>query len=241
MEIMTPEMLGYDRTSTVFSPDGRLFQVQYAMEAVRRGATVAGIRCEDGIFILADKRITSPLMVGDFIEKIFKVDTHIAIATSGLVADGRKLTDDARLEAQRYRIIYGEPIDVTALVKKICDLKQFFTQYAGLRPFGISLLVGGIDATGPRLFETDPSGTPTEWMATALGEGRKEVLDVFKAKLKPKISLKTGILIAFKGLKKAMDKRFKATRLDAVVIKTEKPVYTKLTISEIEKYVSQVL
>ncbi|MDP6627269.1 MAG: archaeal proteasome endopeptidase complex subunit alpha, partial [Methanopyri archaeon] len=184
MELMTPEMMGYDRASTVFSPDGRLFQVQYAMEAVRRGATAIGIVCKDGIVLAADKRISNVLMVHSFVEKIFEVDDHVGVATSGLVADGRKLVDDARIESQRNHIVFDEAIEIASLVKRICDIKQLFTQYGGLRPFGVSLLIAGVDETGPRLFETDPSGTPTEWKATAVGEGRKEVLEYLKENYK---------------------------------------------------------
>lgn len=235
MQIMTPEMMGYDRASTIFSPDGRLFQVQYAMEAVRRGATAIGICCKDGIVLAADKRLSNVLMVPSFVEKIFKIDTHIGIATSGLVADGRKLVDDARIEVQRNRLIYDEPCEVISLVKRICDIKQIFTQYGGLRPFGVSLLIGGIDGSGPRLFETDPSGTPTEWKATAVGEGRKVVLDYLKENYKESMSLDEAINLVFSSLQNVMKEDLDASKIETAVMTTQDKKFVKLTTEDLEK------
>lgn len=240
MQIMTPEMMGYDRASTIFSPDGRLFQVQYAMEAVRRGATAIGARCKEGIVLCADKRLSNTLMVASFVEKIFPVDTHIGIATSGLVADGRKLVDDARVEVQRNRLIYDEPIDVVSLVKRLCDIKQLFTQYGGLRPFGVSLLIAGIDETGPRLFETDPSGTPTEWKATAVGEGRKVVLDYLRDHYNEDASLDETIGLVFKSLQTVMKETLVAEKLEVAIVTVKDKIFRKLETEEIEKYLKNI-
>ena len=119
----------YDWEITVFSPDGRLFQVEYAREAVKRGTTTVGIKFKNGIALIVDKRITSRLIEPNSIEKIFKIDEHIGCATSGLVADARALVERARLEAQINRLTYEQPIQIKALVKKICDFKQTYTQY----------------------------------------------------------------------------------------------------------------
>src|SRR5674536_357357 len=154
---MAPQM-GYDRAITVFSPDGRLFQVEYAREAVKRGTTSVGIKARDGVVLLVDKRISSRLLEPQSTEKIFQVDDHIGAVTSGLVADARALVDRARVDAQINRVVYNEPIGIETLAKKIADHKQTFTQYGGVSPYGTPLLIGGIDDTGPRLFETDPSG-----------------------------------------------------------------------------------
>ncbi|MFH0961827.1 MAG: archaeal proteasome endopeptidase complex subunit alpha, partial [archaeon] len=206
MQIMSPETMGYDRVATVFSPDGRLFQVQYAMEAVKRGATVIGIVAKNAVVMAADKRITNLLMVPSSIEKIYKIDTHIAIATSGLVADGRKIVDETRVESQRNKIVYGEPIDVVNVVRYVCDMSQLFTQYGGLRPFGVSLLIGGVNGGKPRLFETDPSGTPTEWKATTLGEGRAEIMEILEKEHRDGMSSDEAAGLALRALAKAMKK-----------------------------------
>lgn len=164
---MAPQM-GYDRAITVFSPDGRLFQVEYAREAVKRGTTAAGIKAKDGVVLIVDKRITSRLIEAESIEKIFQIDEHIGVATSGLVADARALVDRARVEAQINMATYDEPIGVEVLSKKICDHKQTYTQYGGVRPYGTALLIAGVDDKHPRLFESDPSGALLEYKATAI-------------------------------------------------------------------------
>jgi len=155
---MYPASSAYDRAITVFSPDGRLFQVEYAREAVKRGTTAIGLVYKDGGILATDKSLDSKLIKAESIEKIFKIDDHIGAATSGLVADARRIVHYARVEAQREKVAYNEPVTIEALTKNVCDLKQMYTQYGGTRPFGTALLVIGVDDTGPRLFETDPSG-----------------------------------------------------------------------------------
>ena len=146
---MQPGQMAYDRAITVFSPDGRLFQVEYAREAVRRGATTAGVVYEDGVALVADRRIPNPkLAEPSSLEKIHLIDEHIACATAGLVADARVLVDYARLAGQINRVTYSEPITVELLARRICDYKQQYTQFGGVRPFGTALLVGGFDETG---------------------------------------------------------------------------------------------
>lgn len=236
MQIMGADSMGYDRVVTVFSPDGRLFQVQYAMEAVKRGATVVGVISKDSVVLAADKRITNKLIIPSSLEKIYEIDKHIGAATSGLVADGRKLVQEARLEAQRNRMVYDERITVQALVKEVSDVAQIFTQYGGLRPFGVSLLIGGVDDS-PRLFETDPAGVTTEWHATALGEGRNEAMDALKA-YKDNMSTDDAILLALKALGKALKKGVEAKRIEVAVI--HKDGFKKLDESELKGYISKV-
>ena len=183
MQQMTPQMMGYDRAITVFSPDGRLFQVHYAQEAVRRGATVMGLKSKDGIAMLVDKRISTKLLEAESIEKIFKIDDHIGAVASGLVADGRALVDRARVEAQVNHVTYDEPISIEVLAKKISDHIQTFTQYGGVRPYGSALLLAGIDETGQRLFETDPSGALYEYKAVSIGANRNTVMELLENQL----------------------------------------------------------
>ncbi|MFB6187366.1 MAG: archaeal proteasome endopeptidase complex subunit alpha, partial [Halobacteriaceae archaeon] len=150
----------YDRGITIFSPDGRLYQVEYAREAVKRGTACIGIRARDGIVLAVEKRIRSELLVESSIEKLHKADDHIGIASSGHVADARQLIDFARQNAQINRLRFSEPIGVETLTKNVTDHIQQYTQVGGARPFGAALIIGGIDDGEPRLFETDPSGTP---------------------------------------------------------------------------------
>ena len=163
------EQTAYDRGVTVFSPNGRLYQVEYAREAVERGAPAVGVAYDSGVVLAANGRRRSPLQDPDSVEKLHAVDDRIGIATAGHVADARRLVDRARVRAQEERLRYGEPITVEALAKALADLVQETTQTGGSRPFGAALLVAGVDDRGPSLYQVDPSGTPSGWRATAVG------------------------------------------------------------------------
>ena len=183
---MQPQyQMGYDRAITVFSPDGRLYQVEYAREAVKRGTTAVGIKAKDGVVLIVDKRVSSKLLEASSIEKIFKIDEHIGVASSGLVGDARALVDRARVECQINRVSYDEPIEVEALSKKLCDHMQSLTQYGGIRPYGTALLIAGVSDGEFRLFETDPSGTLLEYKATGIGIGRPAAMKVFEEEYNP--------------------------------------------------------
>jgi proteasome alpha subunit len=197
--------MAYDRAITVFSPDGRLFQVEYAREAVKRGTTTVGLKFKDGAVLIVDKRIASRLMEPRSIEKIFQIDEHIGCATSGLVADARVLVDHARVTAQVSKITYDERINVEMLVKKICDYKQNYTQYGGVRPFGTALLIAGVDDQGIHLFETDPSGALVSYKAGSIGAGRNVVMEVFEEQYQEGMEMEDAIVLGLKALKKATE------------------------------------
>ena len=197
----------YDWAITVFSPDGRLFQVEYAREAVKRGTTTVGLKFNSGVVLVVDKRITSRLIEPDSIEKIFKIDDHIGCATSGLVADARALVERARLEAQINRLTYEQPIQVKTLARKICDFKQTYTQYGGVRPFGTALLIGGVDDTGAHLFATDPSGAMMEYKATAEGEGRDAAVEYLEENYRDGMGMKKAVEMGIEAIKVARKKR----------------------------------
>jgi len=202
---MQPANMAYDRAITVFSPDGRLFQVEYAREAVKRGTTTVALKYKTGVVLSVDKRVTSRLIEPGSIEKIFEIDGHIGCATSGLVADARALIDRARLDAQINEITYDEKIQVKTLVKRICDFKQTYTQYGGVRPFGTALLIAGVDETGPRLFSTDPSGALMEYKASSEGSGRNGAMSYFEANYREDLTKDEAISMAIKALHKATE------------------------------------
>ncbi len=204
---MQPTNMAYDRAITVFSPDGRLFQVEYAREAVKRGTTTVGLKYKTGVILIVDKRITSHLIEPGSIEKIFKIDDHVGCATSGLVADARSLIDRARVDAQINDITYDEKIQVKTLVKKICDFKQTYTQYGGVRPFGTALLVAGYDETGPRLFATDPSGALMEYKASSEGSGRNGAMSYFEEHYKDDLTMEEGLDLGIKALHQATEEK----------------------------------
>ncbi|HHH84158.1 MAG TPA: archaeal proteasome endopeptidase complex subunit alpha [Thermoplasmatales archaeon] len=235
---MKPQM-AYDRAITVFSPDGRLFQVEYAREAVKRGTTTVGLKFDEGVVLIVDRRITSRLVEPSSIEKIFMIDEHIGCATSGLVADARVLVDRARVEAQINRITYDEKIQVKTLVKKICDFKQTYTQYGGVRPFGTAFLIGGVDDEGPRLFATDPSGAMMEYKATAEGNGRDAALEYLEKNYK--MTNKDEVIeIGLKALYEATDKNLDKGAIEMGIV-TKKENFRILSEKECEKYFSKAV
>ena len=172
---MFPGAQGYDRAITVFSPDGRLYQVEYAMETVRRGSLALGIKSNDGAVLAVDEKI-SKLQTSGITQKLFQVDDHIGVAAAGYIPDARIQVDQARIVAQTNRLIYDQPVDLETLARKIADSSQQFTQYAGVRPFGVSLIICGVDRTGAHLWKTDPSGGYVAYNATAIGTGSEQVI-----------------------------------------------------------------
>ncbi|CCQ34517.1 Proteasome subunit alpha protein [Halorhabdus tiamatea SARL4B] len=195
----------YDRGITIFSPDGRLYQVEYAREAVKRGSASVGVRTDEGVVLAADRQTRSSLIERDSIEKTHKIDDHIAIASAGHVADARKLIDFARRRSQVERLRYDQPMGVEALTKSITDTIQEYTQTGGARPFGVALIVGGMENGEPRLFETDPSGTPYEWSALAVGGGREEIQEYFEDNYEDGMTLEQGVGLALEGLAEPND------------------------------------
>ncbi len=233
---MQPGQMAYDRAITVFSPDGRLFQVEYAREAVRRGATTAGVVFADGVVLVADRRIPNPkLAEAASLEKIHQIDEHAACATAGLVADARVLVDHARLAAQINRVTYAEPISVELLVRRICDYKQQYTQFGGVRPFGTALLVGGYDDTGIHLFETEPSGSLTSFRATATGGNKGPVMELFEQKYKPGLDVDQAVLLALEGLRTSLDDASNLSTVEVCTLTQGKGLH-RLSAEEIQKY-----
>ncbi|HEC87778.1 MAG TPA: archaeal proteasome endopeptidase complex subunit alpha [Thermoplasmata archaeon] len=225
----------YDWAITVFSPDGRLFQVEYAREAVKRGTTTVGIKFKNGVALIVDKRITSRLIEPSSIEKIFKIDDHIGCATSGLVADARALVERARLEAQINRLTYEQPIQIKALTKKICDFKQTYTQYGGVRPFGTALLIGGVDDTGVHLFATDPSGAMMEYKATAEGEGREVSIEYFEKNYEENLSKEKAIKMGISAISYATEKKLEEKTVEIGIAEKGKK-FEILSPERISKY-----
>jgi len=231
--------MAYDRAITVFSPDGRLFQVEYAREAVKRGTTTVGVKFKDGVVLIVDKRLSSKLIEPKSIEKIFKIDSHIGCATSGLVADARALVDRARIECQVNAFNYSEDLAVEALVKKICDFKQSYTQYGGVRPFGTAMLMAGIDASGPHLYETDPSGAMMAYKAGGIGAGRNEVMEVFEKNFKDNMTQNQAVNLGLKALSAANENNLKSDVVEIAVINPEKEFHT-LSSEEVAKIVKKI-
>lgn len=199
----------YDRSATMFSPDGRLYQVEYASKIVSQGTTGAAVIYKNGVVFGADKKVSSKLIRPESIEKLFKIDDHIGAVSAGLVGDARRLIEGARAKAQENIMYYDDRIHVETLAKDISSQKQVFTQYAGMRPYGVAFIIGGVDETGPRIFETEPSGALAEYVAVAVGSGRKEAMDYFEKNYQANLSFEAAIKLVFAGLESSQPKTSK--------------------------------
>ncbi|AHF99956.1 proteasome subunit alpha [Halostagnicola larsenii XH-48] len=244
----------YDRGSTIFSPDGRLYQVEYAREAVERGSPSVGVLTKDGVVLAARKRLRSPLLEPDSVEKVHRVDDHIAVATAGHAADGRMLVEFARNAGQRHRLRYGEPIGVEPLAKEIADHVQESTHSGGSRPYGSALLVAGIDegptargGTRPRLYEVDPGGTSSGWQAAAIGDGSQDIRAILEDKLLGGGAVDSasqggrhrGTVTALEALETTAESALEPAELTVLTIDSEPTRIDRLSADEIESALAE--
>ncbi|MDH5665374.1 MAG: archaeal proteasome endopeptidase complex subunit alpha, partial [Nitrosopumilus sp.] len=196
---MLPAQQGYDRAITVFSPDGRLYQVEYAIETVRRGTIAVGIKCKDGIIIAVEEK-PRKLQISDTAQKIFQIDDHVGVAAAGYIPDARSQVDNARFFSQSNKMIYDEPVEVETIAKHLADQCQQYTQYAGVRPYGVALILGGVVNNTPQLYLTDPSGTYISYDAIAIGSGSDQVTDFLEKTYKEDLSLDDASALASAGI-----------------------------------------
>ncbi len=231
----------YDRAITVFSPDGRLFQVEYALETVYRGATILGIVCKEGVVIGAEEKIESRLQDPNFSQKIYEIDEHVGAAVVGLSSDARILIDQARIYTQSNRLLYDEPIDVEMVAKRIGDLKQLYTQHAGVRPFGVSIIFGGVDKTGGKIYTTDPSGSYRAYKAVAIGIGRETVENVLKKEYREDLTLEESIKLAVKCLVKSLQARGEEPHIKIAVVPMATKKFRLLSEEEVQTYIKEVM
>jgi proteasome alpha subunit len=239
MEPVQHQMMGYDRAITMFSPDGRLLQVEYAKKTVRLGNTAIGMVYKDGVLLVTDKRIVDKLVIPEAIEKIWQIDDHIIATAAGILSDARVLVDRAQIKAQQHQVTYDSPIDTLSVVKDICNLKQICTQSGGLRPFGVSLLIAGIDEDGKKLFETDPTGLFYQFKATAIGEGELEIDEILHKEYKDNMTLDEALDLSIRALKKVLDTKINAERIDTAFINDKKKVMEKIPKERIKKLLKE--
>ena len=230
----------YDRAITVFSPDGRLFQVEFALETVKRGSTVLGIVSPEGVVLAAEEKTASKLQDPSFMWKIFQIDEHVGVAISGLSSDARLLVDQARIYAQSNRLMYDEPIDIEVLAKRIGDIKQLYTQHAGVRPFGVSMVIGGVDKTGSRVLQTDPSGSCWGYKAVAIGAGSDVVREFLESKYNDTMGLDESISLGIECLSKAVERKLEPKEVRISVIRRSTKKFAQLSYEEIIKYTSKL-
>ncbi len=208
--------MGYDRSAGMFSPDGLLLQVEYAERAVNLGATVLAISTTNGIVFIGDRKITSKLLVKDSFKKVFEVDNHIVVTGAGVMSDGRRLIEQAQVIGQEHRVKFENPIDTISLVKDIANIQQYYSQAGGLRPFGVSLLVGGIENSEPILYSTTPSGVYMRFLARSVGNVSNKINEFLEEKYTTKLDLKKGIKLGLDAFRLALEKDFNLERFDVV-------------------------
>ncbi|CAB4400432.1 unnamed protein product [Rhizophagus irregularis] len=217
----------YDRGVNTFSPEGRLFQVEYAIEAIKLGSTAVGIQTSHGVVLAVEKRVTSPLLVSSSIEKIMEIDSHLGCAMSGLTADSRTMIDHARIEAQNHRFTYNEKIKVESVTQAVCDLALRFGESAHgeesimSRPFGVALLIAGIDEKGPQLYHADPSGTFMQYDAKAIGSGSEGAQTELNEEYHKSLSLQEAETLSLKVLKQVMEEKLNNTNVQLAAVTAE--------------------
>ena len=228
---------GYDMTPTMYSPDGRIYQVEYAIETVKRGTLALGIKCKDGV-IMAVEETPRALQVADIAQKIFQVDQHIGVAAAGYIPDARVQVDNARFFSQSTKLTYDETVEVETVAKHLADQCHQFTQYSGVRPYGVALIIAGVDQKGGSVYVTDPSGTYMSYAAVAIGAGSEEVTDFLEKNYKTDIGLEEGAALATAAINLKSDKKDGVKHVKMSWIKLDKKILEKIPESEIEKFVN---
>ena len=232
---MLPAQQGYDRAITVFSPDGRLYQVEYAIETVRRGTIAVGVKCKDGIIIAVEEK-PRKLQISDIAQKVFQIDDHVGVAAAGYIPDARSQVDNARFFSQSNKMIYDEPVEVETIAKHLADQCQQYTQYAGVRPFGVSLILGGVVNKKPELYLTDPSGTYISYDAIAIGSGSDQVTDFLEKTYKNDLSLDEAATLATAGIYLSSEDKDGVDHIRMARINVETGLFEIVSKEEIANY-----
>lgn len=225
---------GYDRAITIFSPDGRLYQVEYALETVRRGNLAVGIRTKEGV-VLAVEEKQKKLQSTDSVVKMFQIDDHVGAVGAGYIPDARIQVDSSRVLAQSNRLIYDEPVDVEAIAKRIADMNQQYTQYAGVRPFGVSLIIAGVDGDGPVVYLADPTGTYSGFHAIAIGQGSDQVNDYLEKNYSSDISLSDAVTLAIECIYLVSEDKTGTAHIKVAVVEADTKKWRRLGEQEVSK------
>jgi len=226
----------YDGAITIFSPEGRIYQVEYALELVKRGSPIVGVKSEEGVVLAVLEPQLSKLAAPTNSKKIFRIDDHVGVAIAGLSPDARVLIKQARLYCQSNKMTYDEPADVEDLASGVGDLLQRYTQNAGVRPFGVSLLFGGVDDHRVSLLATDPSGSYRGYRATAVGRNSEKAVSVLQQEYRKEITLDEAIALSVQALKEASENDLSADGMNIAVVTKESKKFRTLSIEEIQKY-----
>lgn len=244
----------YDRGVNTFSPEGRLFQVEYAVEAIKLGSTAVGIQTAEGVVLAVEKRLSSTLLEPSSVEKIMEIDQHIGCAMSGLTADARTMIEHARVQTQWHRFTYNEPMSIESCTQCVCDLALKFGEggdsededegeIGGMsRPFGVALLIAGVDEKGPALFHTDPSGTFVRYEAKAIGAASEGAQTTLQEEYHKQMTLEEAEILSLTILKQVMEYKINSTNVEIGSITVKDPrfiIYPKDHVESIIKKLKQ--
>ena len=233
---MQNQVMGYDRAATMFSPDGHLLQVEYAEKTIRLGSSSIGFACSDGIVIIADRRTRDKLLVESSANKVFEIDSHIIASAAGILSDARVIVEKGQLISQQHRVTYDSGIDVESVTKEVANLKQMSTQYGGIRPFGVSVMIAGLSGTKPQLFVTDVTGNYFGFKASAIGENDEKIREMLREDYKDGMSIEDGIKMGLKIFKKILGKNFDLGRFDVGYVSLNDKKLKRLKEEELKKY-----
>ncbi len=234
---MQQQAMGYDRTATMFSPQGHLLQVEYAEKAVRLGSSSIGMTCVDGVFIIADLRIEDKLIVPTSANKIYEIDSHLISSVAGILSDARVLIERAQVLAQQHRVTYDSPIEPELIIKDISNIKQQFSQYGGARPFGVSLMVAGINNNKPELYTSDVTGNYTAYYANAIGEKDDRIREKLRERYNSSLTIKKGAKLALDILKELEEKKFSLNKFELCYISIEDGKLKRLQGEQLQEFV----
>ena len=226
----------YDRGVSVFSPEGRIYQVEYAREAVQNGSPTVGFQTDNGVVLAAIVPDNSPLKVTDSIRKIHKIEDSVCVGTTGYVGDGRRLVDKLRVSTQQNQLRYDEDPTVSAISKQVADHVHELTQTGGHRPYGSSLIIGGVDDDGTSLYEVEPGGTPSEWLAVANGRNRQEYQRFFEDKYSQDYTVDELVNLAIESFEEISPEEITETSVDVASVDTESGKHYTYDKSEIAEF-----
>ncbi len=230
------QAMGYDRTATMFSPEGTILQVEYAEKTVRLGSASIGMVCSDGVFIIADKRSGDKLIVQKSANKIYEIDSHIIASAAGIVSDARVLVDRAQVIAQQHRVTYDSAIEPELVIKDIAHTMQQFTQYGGARPFGVSLMLAGINDKKPELYISDITGNYLSYHTNAIGENDEKIKEKLRERYKQGLTVKKGAKIALDIFKEIFEKKFDIKRFELIYIKDSDAKLSRVEGEELKDF-----
>ena len=234
---MQHQAMGYDRTATMFSPEGHLLQVEYAEKTVRLGSSSIGMVCSDGVFIVADRRIEDKLVIKSSTNKIYEIDSHILSSIAGIISDARVLVDRSQVIAQNHRVTYDSPIEPELIIKDIANTMQQCTQYGGARPFGASVMIAGLNKEKPELFTSDITGNYLSYYANAIGENDDNIKEKLRDKYKSDLNIKKGVKLALDILKDIQGNKFNIKRFELVYIDKKNSKLERIEGEELKNFV----